>query len=150
MSTKKTTKKSTKKSTKKNKNFFNELYEQSKENINELSKNISEGAIIVGEKIKETANMAYDAGTHVVEETNEKIQQLSEVRSLKNNMNELGKRQKELTTLFGEKTLNQYLSQGNLHKRFLTTNVISEIVEEYQSNEKTLKKLAKQLKTLEN
>lgn len=112
--------------------------------------NVSEGASLVTEKIKETSAKAYVSGNELVESTNEKIHNFTDRQALTKEKNKLEEQQKELTYNFGKQTLQNYLSEGHLHKVFLTKKAVNDIVETYKENAKRIKTLEKDIKKLDN
>lgn len=63
--------------------------------------------------------------------------------------NKILEHQEELKFMFGKLTLEHYLKSDTLHKVFLNTKVVNDIVEKYKANEKRIKAIHKELKTLE-
>ncbi|MFO7702441.1 MAG: hypothetical protein R6V37_05560 [Psychroflexus maritimus] len=112
--------------------------------------NVSEGASLVTEKIKETSAKAYVSGNELVESTNEKIHNFTDRQALTKEKNKLEEQQEELTYNFGKQTLQNYLSEGHLHKVFLTKKAVNDIVETYKENAKRIKTLEKDIKKLDN
>lgn len=124
---------------KKGKGFFKNLVD-----------NVSEGASLVTEKIKETSAKAYVTGNELVETTNEKIHNFTDKQALTKEKHKLEEQQEELTYDFGKQTLQNYLEEGHLHKAFLTKKAVNDIVENYQENAKRIKTLDKEIKKLDN
>lgn len=118
--------------------------------FNKIIDNITEGASVVGEKVKESTAKVYVAGSEIVSDTSDKIHQFTEKQNLQKEEKDFIKDQEELTYLFGKLTLEHYLKNDSLHKSFLTTKAVSEIVDSFKANEKKLKSIRKELKTLEN
>jgi hypothetical protein len=114
-----------------------------------VAENVIEGATLVGEKVAETSAKAYVASTELVSETSEKIHDFTEKQELHREEKKLNERQQTLKFSFGEVTLAHYLKNDSLHKTFLTTNAVSEIVDEYNSNQKRLKAIDKEIKKIE-
>ena len=139
----------TNKKTKK-KGFLETFFKDSADNVKEITKNIAEGASLVSEKVKETASKAFDAGSQVVEETTEKIQHYTETRSLNKELESVETRQDEIALTFGKTAITQYIKEDSLHKSFLTTKKVDDMVVEFKGNEKLIKKLKKEIKKLEN
>jgi hypothetical protein len=111
--------------------------------------NVSEGANLVTEKVKETTAKAYVSGSELVEDTSEKIHDYTEKQTLLKEKHKLEDLQKELTNSFGVLTLENYLAEGHLHKKFLTKKEVNEIVETYKSNAKRILSINKEIKKLE-
>ena len=132
------------------KGFLETFIKDSTESVKDISKNIADGASLVGEKVKETATKAFNVGSQVVEETGEKIQHYTETRSLNKELELVESRQNEIALAFGKATLAHYLKEDSLHKSFLTTKKVDDLVVEFISNEKQIKKLKKDIKKLEN
>lgn len=116
--------------------------------IENVTDNVIEGATLVSEKIKDNSAKVYVAGSELVEEANQRIHDYSDKVSLQKEEKKILERQEELTYLFGEKTLNQYLTKDSVQKAFLTTKVMQEIVEEYKGNNKNLNAIERKLKKL--
>lgn len=146
-----TTKKSTKAATKEKskKGFFKTFIENVAEKLDHVSENVSEGASIVSEKVKATTAKAYVAGAELVEEANEKINQFTDKQSLNKEKHRLEEIQTDLTSKFGQVTLMHYLKNDTLHKTFLNTKGVNDLVLEFKSNEKQLNSIEKALKKLE-
>ena len=89
------------------------------------------------------------AGAEFVEETNEKIHQFTDKQSLLKEKKRLEEEQDELTSKFGEITLMHYLKNDSLHKTFLNTIAVNNLVLEYKTTEKQLISVNKALKKLE-
>lgn len=117
--------------------------------IGNVSENVKEGAALVGEKVAETSAKAYVASTELVSETSEKIHDFTDKQDLHREEKKILERQQALKFSFGEKTLAHYLKNDSLHKPFLTTKEITDVVDEYVSNEKRLKNIDKEIKTIE-
>lgn len=145
--TKKVTKVAAKEKSKKG--FFKTLIENVTGKIEDVSENVAEGATFVSEKVKETTAKAYVAGAEFVEETNEKIHQFTDKQSLLKEKKRLEEEQDELTSKFGEITLMHYLKNDSLHKTFLNTIAVNNLVLEYKTTEKQLISVNKALKKLE-
>ena len=145
--TKKVTKVAAKEKSKKG--FFKTLKENVTGKIEDVSENVAEGATFVSEKVKETTAKAYVAGAEFVEETNEKIHQFTDKQSLLKEKKRLEEEQDELTSKFGEITLMHYLKNDSLHKTFLNTIAVNNLVLEYKTTEKQLISVNKALKKLE-
>ncbi len=118
--------------------FFKKIFE-----------NVTEGASVVGEKVAETSAKAYVAGSELVSETSEKIHEFTEKQTLYKEEKNILENQEELRHKFGKLTLDHYLKNDSLHKTFLTTKSVTKIVENFKTNEKRLKAIKKELKTLE-
>ena len=147
ITTKKVTKVAAKEKSKKS--FFKTLIENVTGKLEDVSENVAEGATFVSEKVKETTAKAYVAGTEFVEEANEKIHQFTDKQSLLKEKKRLEEGQAELTSKFGEITLMHYLKNDSLHKTFLNTNAVNDLVLEYKDSEKQLTSVKKALKKLE-
>jgi tRNA U54 and U55 pseudouridine synthase Pus10 len=130
-------KKSTKENTE-NKGFFKKVLD-----------NITEGATVVSEKVKEASAKAYVAGSEIASETSEKIHEFTEKQALHKEEKNINDKQEDLKYMFGKLTLEHYLKNDSLHKSFLTTKAVGDIVENFKANQKRLKAIAKELKTLE-
>lgn len=139
----KSTKKNTAKTAPKKQNFFTKVF-------GGVAENVIEGATLVGEKVAETSAKAYVAGTELVSETSEKIHDFTDKQALHKEEKKIMERQGVLKFAFGELTLDHYLKNDSLHKAFLNTKNISEVVHEYVANEKRLKSIDKDIKKLEN
>ncbi|WP_372754815.1 hypothetical protein [Mariniflexile sp.] len=148
MATKKITKTTTK--DKSNKGFLKSLIENVTENVAEGATYVAEGASFVTEKFKETTAKAYVASAELVEEANEKIHHFTDKQALNKEKHKLEAAQETLTFKFGELTLAHYLKNDSLHKTFLNTKAIDNLVLEYKANQKLLLKVEKQLIKLEN
>lgn len=118
--------------------FFKKIFE-----------NVTEGASVVGEKVAETSAKAYVAGSELVSETSDKIHEFTEKQTLYKEEKNILENQEELRHKFGKLTLDHYLKNDSLHKTFLTTKSVTKIVESFKANEKRIKAIQKQLKTLE-
>lgn len=132
------------------KGFFKTLFENVTETLDHVTENVAEGASFVTEKVKETTAKAYVASTELVEEANEKIHQFTDKQSLNKEKNRIEDIQAELTLKFGEITLQHYLKNDSMHRAFLNTKPITNLVLEFKANEKQLIKLEKELKKLDN
>lgn len=113
-----------------------------------VTDNVIEGATLVTEKIKDNSAKVYVVGSELVEEANQRIHDYSDKVSLQKEESKIQERQHELTLLFGEKTLNQYLTKDSVQKAFLTTKSMQELVEEFKGNKKNLVAIEKKLKKL--
>lgn len=111
--------------------------------------NVAEGASVVGEKVVETSAKAYVAGTDLVSETSEKIHEFTEKQSLHKEEKNILDHQKELEFMFGKLTLKHYLKNESLHKSFLNTKAVNDIVEKFKANNNRIKAIIKELKKLE-
>jgi hypothetical protein len=131
------------KKSKKNKGIFQKF-------IDNVTENVKEGASFVGEKVAETSAKAYVASSELVSETSEKIHEFTEKQALQKAEKKYIIRKKELELKFGELTLAHYLTNDSLHKSFLSTKTIRQIVDEYEENEKHIKEISIELKKLEN
>ena len=129
--------------TKKEKGFIKKL-------INNVAENLKEGATYVGGKVAQTSAKAYVASSELVTETSEKIHEFSEKNTLQKAEKKFLGRQKELKFAFGELTLTHYLTNDSLHKTFLLTKAVSQIVDEFKENEKRINEIAEELEKLEN
>ena len=138
-----------KKETPKEKGFLQKLIDNVTENVIEGATLVGEKVTEVGEKVAETSAKAYVAGSELVSEASEKIHDFTEKQALQKEQRGLLDRQDVLNFEFGKVTLEHYLKNDSLHKAFLTTKVVSSLVEEYQANEKRLKVVAKAIKKLE-
>jgi hypothetical protein len=138
------------KTKKEDQGFFKKLIDNSTENIKDISKNIVEGVSVVGEKVKETAAKVYVSSSQVVDETSEKIHHYTEVKSLNHQLENKLKEQDELTNSFGKVTLSHFIKKNSLNKSFLTTKTVEKIVVAYTENTKTINKLKRDIKKLEN
>ncbi len=134
---------------KQKKGFFKTLLENVAEKLEDVSENVAEGATFVTEKVKETTAKAYVAGSELVEEANEKIHQFTDKQSLLKEKHRIEDAQANLTSKFGEITLQHYLKNESLHRTFLNTKAVSNLVLEYKANEKLLISVEKELKKLE-
>lgn len=115
----------------------------------QLIDNVSEGANLVTEKVKETTAKAYVSGSELVEDTSEKIHDYTEKQTLVKEKHKLEDQQEELTHSFGALTLENYLSEGHLHKTFLNKKEVNDIVETYKNNAKRIQSINKEIKKLE-
>lgn len=118
--------------------------------LGEVADNVKEGATFVGEKVAETSAKAYVASTEFVADTSDKIHDFTEKQGLHKEEKQIHERQQTIKFAFGEQTLAHYLKNGSLHKQFLTTQAVNDLVEEFKSNEKRLKSIDKEIKKLEN
>jgi len=118
--------------------------------IDNVAENVKEGASFVGEKVAETSAKAFVASSELVAETSEKIHDYTEKQSLQKAEKKILGRQNELKLEFGELTLEHYLKNDSLHKSYLTTKTINQIVEEFVENEKKIKEINLELKKIEN
>lgn len=125
------------------KGFFKNL-------IDNVADNVKEGASFVGEKVAEGSAKAFVAGSEIVTETSEKIHDFTEKQSLQKEQHRLEERQIELKHLFGVVAFDHYLEKETLHKPFLTSTPISEILTEFKANENRLKVIAKEIHKLKN
>lgn len=132
------------------KGFFKKFIDDVSENVKEGASFLGHKVAEAGEKVAETGAKAYVASSEFVSETSDKIHDFTEKQSLQKEESKLGKRQVELTNSFGAITLEHYLKNGSLHKPFLTSKAVEEIVEEYKSNEKEIKSIKRKIKQLEN
>ena len=66
--------------------------------------------------------------------------------SLEKEIKRLEKEKDYYVSMFGSLTLKHYIANGNLHKAFLSTEIIEETKEKYLEIEKKLKSLNRQLK----
>ncbi len=112
--------------------------------------NIKEGAASVGKKTKEVVSEVYESGADIAKETNKKIHAFTEKQQLEKEQHKIEKRQKELTFLFGELCLAQYLETGSLYKAFLSKKAIENCVQEYKANTKKINILAKEIQKIDN
>ena len=118
--------------------------------VGSVAENVKEGASFVGEKVAETSAKAYEAGTELVHETSDKIHDFTEKQSLQKEEDKIEDRQKTLKYAFGELTLTHYLEADSLHKAFLSTKPVEEIVSEYKANQKRMRAIRKEMKEIEN
>ena len=125
------------------KGFFQKLF-------NNVTDNVKEGATLVGEKVAETSAKAYVAGSELVADTSEKIHDYTEKQALHKEEHKLKAKQLEIKHKFGNIAFDHYLKNDSLHKPFLTSKPVSELVDEYHANEKRIKDIAKEVKKLEN
>lgn len=128
--------------TNKEKSFMKKLFK-------DVSENVKEGASFVGKKVAETSAKAYVASSELVSETSDKIHDYTEKQALQKSEKKIMDRQNELIFAFGEFTLAHYLTTDSLHKTFLTSSEVNDIVEEYKANEKQIKEIVKAIKKLE-
>lgn len=138
-----------KKEIKKEKGFFKKLFENVTENVKEGASLVGEKVGEVGEIVAESTAKAYVAGSELVAETSDKIHDYTEKQTLQKEENKLKERISELKFEFGQLTLAHYLKNDSLHKAFLTTKPVENIVNEYKKNEKRLKAISKAIKKLE-
>ena len=115
-----------------------------------FKENVKEGAETVAETIKDKSAQAYVAGTELIEETNEKIHTYTDKISLEKEIKRLEKEKDYYVSMFGSLTLKHYIANGNLHKAFLSTEIIEETKEKYLEIEKKIKSLNRQLKKLKS
>ena len=113
-----------------------------------VTENVIEGATLVTETIKDNSAKAYVASTELVEEANQRIHLYTDKISLEKEEKNIIKRQKEIFGEFGEKSLSHYVKNESLHKAFLNTKSISELVDEFKGNQKNLNSISKKLKQL--
>ncbi|MCW2119110.1 hypothetical protein [Flavobacterium sp. 7A] len=116
--------------------------------IGNVTDNVIEGTAVVTDKIKDSSAKAYVASTELVEDANQRIHSYTDKISLQKEEKSIIERQKEITADFGERTINQYIKTDTLHKPFLTTAEMTELVEEYKGNKKNLNSITKKLKKL--
>ena len=125
------------------KGFFKKL-------LDNVTGNVKEGASFVGEKVAETSAKAYVAGSELVSETSEKIHDFTEKQTLHKEEHKLEAKQVQLKHKFGVIAFDHYLKNDSLHKPFLTSQPVIEIVEEFKVNESRMKTITKELKKLED
>lgn len=114
--------------------------------VDDVAENVKEGASFVGKKVAETSAKAFVASSDLVNETSEKIHEFTEKQAFQKNEKKILERQEELKFSFGEKTLAHYLTNDSLHKAYLTTKAVNDIVIEFKENEKRLKEIASEIK----
>jgi|GEM_PF-5484947 len=131
------------------KKFIDEVTTNVKEGASLVGEKVAEGALFVGEKVAETSAKAYVAGSDLVAETSDKIHDFTDKQMLNKEEHKLEARQKELKDKFGDLSLGHYLKNESLHKPFLTSQPISEIIDEFKANEKRMKVIIKEIKKLE-
>jgi hypothetical protein len=131
------------------KGFFKTLFENVTETLDHVTENVAEGATFVTEKVKETTAKAYVASAELVEEANEKIHQFTDKQSLNKEKHRIEEAQANLTLKFGDITLQHYLKNESLHRAFLNTKAVTNLVLKYKANEKQLLNVEKELKKLE-
>ena len=141
---------STNKKTTEKKGFFKKLFDNVTENVKEGASFVGEKVADVGEKVAETSAKAYVASSELVSETSEKIHDFTEKQTLHKEEGKLEKRQIELKHNFGVIAFDNYLKNDSLHKPFLTSKKVEEIVNEFKANEKRMKVITKELKQIEN
>ncbi|PIE49628.1 MAG: hypothetical protein CSA39_01660 [Flavobacteriales bacterium] len=132
------------------KGFFKKIIDDVSENIKEGASFLGSKAAEAGEKVAETSAKAYVASSEFVSETSDKIHDYTEKQTLQKKEAKLEKRQVELSNKFGKITLKHYLKNDSLHKPFLTSKVVVEVIEEYKANEKEIKSIKRKIKQLEN
>lgn len=111
-----------------------------------VTENVKEGVELVTEKIKDNSAKVYVAGTEIVEEANDRIHQYSDKISLEKELKRLESRQSKLINEFGAITLPHYVKNETLHKAFLTTKIVEDVVNEFKSNTKDINAVVKKLK----
>jgi hypothetical protein len=116
--------------------------------IEDVTENVIEGATVVTETIKDTSTKAFVASSEFVEEASQRINNYTDKVSLHKEEKSILDRQNEIIHSFGEKTLNHYLKNDSVHKNFLTTKNVTELVNEYKGNLKNLTSIEKKLKKL--
>lgn len=116
--------------------------------FNSVAENVKEGAEVVTEKIKDNSAKVYVAGSELIEETNERIHKYSDKVSIEKEIKNIKAKQELIVKQFGAVTLKHYITNGSLHKAFLTNETIEKLVEEYKINTKDLKSLERKLKSL--
>lgn len=126
----------------KEKGFIKKLF-------NDVTENVREGASFVGKKVAETSAKAFVSSSELVAETSDKIHEFSEKQALQKSEKKIMERQEELKFIFGELTLEHYLANDSLHKPFLTSKAVSNVVEEYKENEKRVNDIIKAIGKLE-
>lgn len=130
------------KTNKKEKGFIKKL-------IDNVAENVKEGATYVGGKVAETSAKAFVASSDLVSDTSEKIHDFTEKQALQKDEKKILAIQENLKLKFGELTLAHYLENDSLHKSFLTTKGINDLVEEFKANEKRIKEIGKEIKKFE-
>ena len=138
---------STNKKTTEKKGFFKKLFDNVTENVKEGASFVGEKVADVGEKVAETSAKAYVASSELVSETSEKIHDFTEKQTLHKEEGKLEKRQIELKHNFGVIAFDHYLKNDSLHKPFLTSKKVEEIV---KAKEKRMKDSTTELKQIEN
>lgn len=133
---------------KSNKNSDMDTLNKVKSFFKVFTENVKEGAETVAETIKDKSAQAYVASTELIEETNEKIHNYTDKISLEKDIKRLEKEKDYYVLMFGSLTLKHYLKNGNLHKAFLSTEIIEETKNKYLEIERSLKTLKSQLKKL--
>ncbi len=131
------------KTNKKEKGYFKKL-------ISDVTDNVKEGATFLGEQIAEKTAKAYVASSELVSETSEKIHEFTEKQAFQKNEKKILNRQEEIKYEFGVLTLAYYLTNDSLHKSFLTTKAVNNLVEEFKANEKEVEIMQSEIKKLEN
>lgn len=131
------------KTDKKGKGYFKKL-------LSDVTDNVKEGATFLGEQIAEKSAKAYVASSELVSETSEKIHEFSEKQALQKNEKKILARQEEIKYEFGKLALSHYLTTDTLHKSFLTTKAISNLVEEFKANGMEVEIMQSEIKKLEN
>ncbi len=114
--------------------------------VDDVTENVKEGATFVGKKVAETSAKAFVASSDLVAETSEKIHEFTEKQAFQKTEKKVRDRQEELKFIFGELTLAHYLANDSLHKTFLTTKAVKDVVDEFKKNEKQLIEIAKEIK----
>lgn len=132
------------------KSFFKNLLDNVTENVMEGASYVGEKVAVAGGKVAETSAKAYVAGSELVSETSDKIHDYTEKQTLLKEEAKLQKRQIQLKHNFGVISFDHYLENGTLHKPFLTSSNIVEIVEEFEANKNRLLAILKELEELEN
>ena len=133
----------TDKNTTEKKGFFKKL-------LDNVTENVKEGASFVGDKVAETSAKAYVASSELVSETSDKIHDFTEKQTLHKEESKIEKRQIEIKHQFGIIAFDHYLKNDSLHKPFLTSKNVEDLVNEFKANEKRMKAIAKELKLIEN
>ncbi len=116
--------------------------------LGNVAENVIEGATLVTEKIKGKSAEVYVAGTELVEDANEKIHQFSDRVFLQKEHKRIENRQKEIVAKFGEETLRHYIKNESLHKAFLTTKIVDDLVNEHKLNNKNLIAIERKIKKI--
>lgn len=121
----------------KNKNF-----------LQKLADNLSAGVHVVSDKIVESSKENYKASQQFFEQTKEQISDYQKRKDLEHEIEEIEEKQKSLVAEFGALCLDHYIKKDNLHKRFLTTERVDKIVENFKANNEKIKKLNNQISSI--
>jgi hypothetical protein len=113
-----------------------------------VKENVIEGATVVTDKIKEKSAEVYVAGSELVEDANDRIHMFTDKVSLQREQKTIESRQKEIHAKFGKIALTHYAKNDSLHKAFLTTKTVDDLVNEFKTNVKDLNSITKKLKKI--